>query len=290
MPALVFDCDGVLSDTERHGHLPAFNQTFREFGLPVEWGVEEYGQKLLIAGGEERMASLLTPHFIAEASLPHDAVLLQDLFATWHKRKTEIYVSRVRSGLLPGRPGVARVATEALDHGWCLAVASTSAPAAVQAVLEHVVGARLAARFDAVLGGDVVAHKKPAPDIYQLAVERLDVDPREVLVIEDSRNGLLAATAAGLRTLVTTSNYTATEDFGEASLVVTSLGEPNGVRTEVLANRSKANPRGWIVLSDLAACLGGWCLSRAPKWLDSRPGRRSVRITTMCYWWQRVWP
>ena len=189
MPALVFDCDGVYRTPRRQGHLPAFNQTFREFGLPVEWGVDEYGQKLLIAGGKERMASLLTPQFIAEASLPNDSVLLQDLVATWHKRKTgDLHIAGAER-FAPWAPGVARVATEALDHGWRLAVASTSAPAAVQAVLEHVVGTRLAARFGAVLSGDVVAHKKPAPDIYQLAVERLDIDPREVLVIEDSRKG-----------------------------------------------------------------------------------------------------
>jgi phosphoglycolate phosphatase-like HAD superfamily hydrolase len=151
MPGLVFDCDGVLSDPERDGHLPAFNQTFREFGLPVQWGVQEYGDNLLVAGGKERMASLLCPWFIKEASLPEDPVLLQEAIATWHKRKTEIYIALVRGGLLPGRPGVARLANEALVHGWRLAVASTSAPASVRAVLEHVVGAELAARSDVVL-------------------------------------------------------------------------------------------------------------------------------------------
>jgi HAD superfamily hydrolase (TIGR01509 family) len=255
MPALVFDCDGVLSDTERDGHLRAFNQSFREFGLPVRWGVEDYGKKLLIGGGKERMASLLTPEFIRQSALSEDPVLLRGAVEAWHKRKTEIYIALVRDGSLPGRPGVARLVHEALDEGWSLAVASTSAPASVQAVLDHVVGPELAARFDAVLAGDEVAHKKPAPDIYQLAIERLDAEPRETLVIEDSRNGLLAATAAGLRTVVTVSTYTAEEDFSEASLVVTSLGEPNGERTVILANRSKADPHRWVVLNDLAACL-----------------------------------
>ncbi len=73
MTALVFDCDGVLADTERYGHLPAFNQTFREFGLPVHWSEEEYGRRLLIGGGKERLASLLTPEFITDAGLPADA-------------------------------------------------------------------------------------------------------------------------------------------------------------------------------------------------------------------------
>ena len=90
MSTLIFDCDGVLADTERYGHLPAFNQTFREFGLPVQWTEEEYGQKLLIAGGKERMASLLTPEFVAAAGLPTDREAQLAEVARWHKRKTEI--------------------------------------------------------------------------------------------------------------------------------------------------------------------------------------------------------
>ena len=123
--ALVFDCDGVLADTERYGHLPAFNQTFEEFGLPVVWSEEEYGQKLLIGGGKERMASLLTPEFVAAARLPVDLEGQQEAVAAWHRRKTEIYTEMVEAGKLPGRPGVRRVVEEAREAGWALAVAST---------------------------------------------------------------------------------------------------------------------------------------------------------------------
>jgi HAD superfamily hydrolase (TIGR01509 family) len=256
MPALVFDCDGVLADTERDGHLPAFNQTFREFSLPVQWGLDDYAEKLLIGGGKERMASLLTPQFIKEASLPEDPALLRSAVEEWHRRKTEIYTAMVRAGRLPGRAGVTRLVKEAIDAGWSLAVASTSAPASVHAVLEHVVGTDLADRFDLVLAGDVVPRKKPAPDVYELTVERLAVDRREVVAIEDSRNGLLSATSAGLCTLVTISAFTALQDFREAALVVTSLGDPDGERMEVLANRTKANPHDWIVLRDLLDCMG----------------------------------
>jgi HAD superfamily hydrolase (TIGR01509 family) len=255
MPALIFDCDGVLSDTERDGHLPAFNQTFREFGLPVQWSVQEYAEKLRIAGGKERMASLLTPEFVRQASLPQDPGLLLDHIQRWHQRKTEIYISMVREGLLPGRAGVARLVEEALGRGWSLGVASTSAPASVQAVLEHTVGDDLASRFSVVLAGDVVPHKKPAPDIYQLALERLKTTRREALVVEDSRTGLLAANAAGVCTMITVSTYTAHEDFSEAALVVSSLGDPKGERTEVLANRTLAEPLDWVVLDDIIACL-----------------------------------
>ena len=192
--ALVFDCDGVLADTERYGHLPAFNQTFREFGLPVEWYVEEYGRRLKIGGGKERMASLLTPEFVAAdgpADRPRRA--RRPRSRPWHKRKTAIYTEMVVEGKLPPRPGIRRVITAAQDAGWKLGVASTSAEASVHAILEYAVGAERADRFDVFLAGDCVPKKKPAPDIYLLALEKLGVDPAEVLVVEDSRNGLEAA-------------------------------------------------------------------------------------------------
>jgi HAD superfamily hydrolase (TIGR01509 family) len=255
--ALIFDCDGVLADTERFGHLPAFNQTFAEFGLPVRWSEEEYGEKLRIGGGKERMASLLTPELVREAGLPPDAEGQKAAVAAWHACKTAIYTQMVMSGALPGRPGVRRVIGEALDAGWTLAVASTSAEASVRAVLDHVAGEEQAARFAEVLAGDVVPRKKPAPDIYELALERLGVAPSEALVVEDSRNGLEAATGAGLRCVITVNGYTADEDFREAVLVVSSLGDPDGERSHVLADRCRAEPRDWVTLRDLEACLDG---------------------------------
>jgi len=253
--ALVFDCDGVLADTERHGHLPAFNQVFREFGLPVQWSEEEYGRRLAIGGGKERMASLLTPEFVAAAGLPTDPDEQAAEIAKWHKRKTAIYTEMVAEGKLPPRPGIRRVISAAQDAGWKLGVASTSAEAAVHAILEYAVGAERASRFALVLAGDVVEHKKPAPDIYLLALERLAVPPAEVLVVEDSRNGLLAATAAGLRCLMTVNGYTEDEDSSEAILVVSSLGDPDGEKATVIANRSAAGPGAYVTLADLEACL-----------------------------------
>lgn len=255
MTALLFDCDGVLADTERFGHLPAFNATFHEFGLPVKWSAEEYGRLLRIGGGKERMATLMTPAFVAAAGLPADPEGQTAELTRWHARKTAIYTEMVAAGTLPPRPGVRRIIAQAQDAGWTLGVASTSAEASVRAILDVAAGPERAARFDLVLAGDVVPHKKPAPDIYLLAVERLAVDSAEVLVIEDSRNGLLAAVGAGLRCLVTVSDYTASEAFDEAVLVITSLGDPGGEATRVLANRSAAAPRDWITVADLEACL-----------------------------------
>jgi HAD superfamily hydrolase (TIGR01509 family) len=253
---LIFDCDGVLADTERYGHLPAFNQTFEEFGLPVRWSEEEYGRKLEIAGGKERMASLLTEDFVREHGLPEDEEGRKAMLADWHKRKTALYTEIVAAGRLPGRPGVARVVGDALDAGWDLAVASTSAEPSVRAVLDHVVGSDQAARFALVLAGDVVEKKKPAPDIYLLAMERLGADPADTLVIEDSRNGLLSAVGAGLTCVVTVNGYTEQEDFSEAVLVVSSLGDPDGEPTRVLAARGVSAPGGHVTLENLTACLG----------------------------------
>ena len=218
MPALIFDCDGVLADTERDGHRPAFNETFAEVGLPVNWSEEEYGEKLKIGGGKERMASLLTDEFVRANGLPRDAEGQKELLADWHKRKTARYKAMVLAGRLPGRPGIARIVDEAIGAGWTLAVASTSAEESVRAVLEHAVGSDNASRF-AVFAGDIVPAKKPDPAIYTLALERLSLVPRDAIVIEDSRNGLLAAVGAGLRCVVTVSSYTAEEDMSEAVLV-----------------------------------------------------------------------
>lgn len=253
MPALIFDCDGVLADTERYGHLPAFNQTFREFNLPVQWSEEDYGIKLKIAGGKERMASLLTPEFVKQGNLPYDPEEQKALLARWHKRKTAIYMQMSLDGVLPARPGVVRLIREAVEAGWRLAVASTSAEESVRAVLDSVIGKDMAAHFE-VLAGDIVPKKKPAPDIYRLALERLQVPPAKALIIEDSRNGLLAAVAAGVRCVVTLSSYTWEEDMSEALLVVSDLGEPDAPM-KVIANRSQSRPEHYITLHDLATCL-----------------------------------
>ncbi|MDC0598748.1 HAD-IA family hydrolase [Gammaproteobacteria bacterium] len=254
MKTLIFDCDGVLSDTEQHGHLPAFNQMFAEFGLPVQWSVAEYGKKLAIGGGKERMRSLLTPEFVELAGLPVDEEGQVSEIARWHKRKTEIYTQMVADGLLPPRPGIRRIILEALEAGWTLAAASTSAQVSVEAILTNAIGAENVKRFAIILAGDVVANKKPAPDIYQLAIKELNADPNSTLVVEDSRNGLMAAHGAGLNCLVTVSGYTENENFSESVLVVSELGDP-GSSIRVLSNLTKNNPENYIGLEDLSACM-----------------------------------
>jgi HAD superfamily hydrolase (TIGR01509 family) len=258
--ALIFDCDGVLADTERYGHLPAFNATFAEFDLPVRWSEEDYAEKLRIGGGKERMASLFGDAAVAEKAAIPDGTSpdgdeqRRELLARWHKTKTAHFKKLVADGKIPPRTGIARIIPEALDAGWTVAVASTSAEESVRAVLQRAVGTEAAERVP-VFAGDVVPAKKPDPAIYLLAVERLGLDPAYTLVVEDSRNGLLAATGAGLPCVVTVNGYTRDERFDEAVLVVSELGDPGSRPIEVLATRGAARPEGFVTLDDLRACL-----------------------------------
>lgn len=249
---LIFDCDGVLADTEQFGHLPAFNQMWKEMGIPWEWSVEEYGRKLKIGGGKERMTSLWNePEFIARANPPMGEVERAEMVAAWHKRKTALYKEIIESGKVPPRSGVRRLAEEALGRGWKLAVASTSAKESVESVLKHVMGEETAASFSLLLAGDVVKAKKPAPDIYLMVCEKLGVAPAECVVVEDSRNGLEAAHAAGMKVVITVNGYTRDEGFSEAAIVLTCLGDPSGETCEVLANRSTARPGEFFTVDDL---------------------------------------
>ena len=255
MTALVFDCDGVLADTERYGHLPAFNATFEEHGLPVRWSEDDYAELLRIGGGKERMATLFRdPELVRTAGLPEQEPEQAQVLAQWHKSKTAHFKALVRDGKIPARPGIARLIGAALDAGWTVAVASTSAEESVRAVLSHAVGEQTAERIP-VFAGDVVPAKKPDPAIYELAVRTLGLDKQDTLVVEDSRNGLLAATGAGLACLVTVNGYTEREGFDEAVLVVSELGDPGGTPVRVLADRGAVAPGDQLELHDLEACL-----------------------------------
>ena len=257
MTALIFDCDGVLADTERYGHLPAFNATFEEFDLPVRWDEDEYARRLKIGGGKERMASLFSDAaFVKSAGVPDDEQGRAELLLRWHKRKTAHFQDMVSRGEIPARPGIARMIPEALENGWTVAVASTSAEDSVRAVLQNAVGVEVSARIP-LFAGVVVPAKKPDPAIYTMAMDVLGLDPRETLVVEDSRNGLLAATSAGLPCLVTVNGYTRDEPFDAASLVVSELGDPGRPPIEVLADRAGVGPAEYLTLDDLRRCLVG---------------------------------
>lgn len=250
--ALIFDCDGVLADTEPDGHLVAFNQMWKKLGVPWQWSKEQYGEKLKIGGGKERMASLFhDADFREKVAVPDNEEEQKALVAVWHKEKTAIYQQIIMSGQIPPRPGIRRISQEALEAGWKLAVASTSAQAAVEAVLRHAVGEELAKEF-LVMAGDIAPKKKPAPDIYNITLEHLQLPAHFCVAVEDSRNGMLAAYAADIPVIVTVSEYTRTEDFSEAEFVVDSLAEPGLPGCRVLANRAGVKINDCVRLQNLA--------------------------------------
>ena len=220
--ALIFDCDGVLVDTERDGHRVGFNRAFEQMGIDAEWDVELYGKLLLVAGGKERMRAYFDEHGWPDEANTREA--RDALIARLHKLKTEITAGLVAEGGLPLRPGIRRIVDEAIAAGVRLGVCTTSNPKFIDAVLD-LLGPERKARFEFVHAGDCVPKKKPAPDIYLLALETLGLPAHQCMVIEDSRNGLLAARGAGLPTLVTTSTYTIEEDFTGAAKVVPELGD-----------------------------------------------------------------
>ena len=223
MKALIFDCDGVLVDTERDGHRVAFNRAFAEAGIKADWSVELYGELLKIAGGKERMT-----HYFDRHGWPSGKTA-ETLIPELHKRKTAVFTALIAGGSLPLRSGVTRIVDEAHAAGIRLGVCTTSDPKSIDGVLD-LMGKQRKAYFEIVLAGDVVAKKKPNPEIYNLAKQRLNLDSANCVVIEDSRNGLLAAAGAGMPCLITTSTYTLDEDFHEAARIVPELGDAPSVR------------------------------------------------------------
>ena len=207
---------------------------------------------------------MLTGEFVAANGLPADPEGQKELLADWHRRKTAmLQATSFATGGSPPAAGIARIVDEALQAGWTVAVASTSAEESVRAVLEHAVGEANAARF-AVFAGDVVPPRSPTRRSTSSLCSASALAPSDAIVVEDSRNGLLAAVAAGLRCVVTLSSYTASEDMSEAVLVVTSLGDP-GNPARVLANRGAAQPGELITLAiSTPAALNPYSDKEAP--------------------------
>ncbi|KAI3931443.1 hypothetical protein MKX01_040360 [Papaver californicum] len=222
--ALLFDCDGVLVDTEKDGHRISFNDTFAEMELGVTWDVDLYGELLKIGGGKERMTA-----YFNKTSWPGKAPTGDEerkkFIASLHKRKTELFMVLIEKKLLPLRPGVAKLIDQAFAKGVKVAVCSTSNEKAVSAIVSCLLGPERAEKIT-IFAGDVVPLKKPDPAIYRLAASTLGVEPSSCVVVEDSGIGLAAAKAAGMTCIVTKSGYTSDEDFSNADAVFDCIGDP----------------------------------------------------------------
>jgi len=234
LQALLFDVDGTLADTERDGHRVAFNLAFRDAGLDWDWDADLYGKLLSVTGGKERIRYYLD-HFNRNFTAPAD---LDGFIAGLHQAKTDHYTRLLSEGRIPLRPGVERLLREARDAGLRLAIATTTTPANVEALLVHTVGAESLNWFEVIAAGDIVPAKKPAPDIYFYAMKEMALEPTDCLAFEDSHNGILATRGADLKTIITVNGYTRDDDFSDAALVLDTFGEP-GAPCQVLAGDTK---------------------------------------------------
>jgi HAD superfamily hydrolase (TIGR01509 family) len=219
--AFIFDVDGTLADTEEL-HRQAFNEAFFACGVAWRWGPALYADLLQITGGKERLAGYLSQQRIPAAERGRLLRLIPQIHAT----KTRLYLELVAQGRLRPRAGVRRLMTEARGAGLKLAIASTTSPENVDSLLRASFGVDAPGWFSVIATGDVVPRKKPAPDIYNLALEKLGVTPRRAIAFEDSAIGVRAAKAAGLFTVATPSLWTIGQDFSDADLVLTSLADP----------------------------------------------------------------
>ena len=222
LTTLLFDVDGTLAETEEI-HRKAFNRAFQQAGLEWHWSQELYAGLLAVTGGKERIRYFLDTH-LPGFEAPTD---MDEYIAALHAAKTDIYTRTVASGEVVMRPGVKRLLAEARQAGLHLGIATTTTPANVTALLRHGLADDAEDWFDVIAAGAVVPNKKPAPDIYFYAMEKLGVSAAECLAFEDSENGLRSAQGAGLCTLVTVSHYSRGQDFSGAALVLDQLGEPD---------------------------------------------------------------
>lgn len=220
--ALIFDVDGTLAETEEL-HRQAFNHAFARHGLDWQWDRTVYKDLLRVTGGKERMRAY-------HGTLPIARPLPDEDILALHRIKTAHYAELVETGCCPLRPGVTELLATARARGQRLAIATTTSHGNIDALLSRALGANWAAEFDAIVAGDDVRHKKPAPDVYLETLARLKLRAADCVAIEDSRNGLIAASRAGIPVLITRSMFFADDDFGAARTVLDDLSELGGAR------------------------------------------------------------
>jgi HAD superfamily hydrolase (TIGR01509 family) len=232
--ALIFDVDGTLADTERV-HLEAFNHAFQQEGLDWHWTVEQYTQLLDISGGKERM---LHHWRSVDPDLKEvEAGAVSDTINRLHETKTAYYENAVNQGAVSLRPGVLALMSEARRLGLQLAIATTTSPVNIAALLRSAIGADWRTHFLAVGDASNAPVKKPNPQVYMKVLADLGMRAADCVAFEDSANGLRAATAAGLDTVITPNGFTAHHDFKGALRIVPDLSQVNVARLKEWHNR-----------------------------------------------------
>ena len=223
LEALIFDVDGTIAETEE-AHREAFNRIFEQEGLDWHWDRTLYSALLHVTGGKERLRHFVRTYSPSEAQrfIDDDALVV-----AMHKRKTAIYKDLISTGGVPLRPGIARLIEQAREQGVRLAIATTTNPDPLKALFEGTLGADALGWFDAIAAGDMVQNKKPASDVYDLALSQLGLSGAQCLAFEDTHLGLRAAMGAHIPTVVTVSEYSRGQDFTGAVAVVDQLGEPD---------------------------------------------------------------
>ena len=241
LEAVVLDVDGTLVDSERDGHRVAFNQAFEEAGLPDRWDVELYGELLEVTGGKRRLKA-----YFEQRGLPEEE--REELAARLHARKTELFTAMARRGEIEARPGVGRLLDELEGAGVRLAIATTGSREWVDPLLDRLFDL---GRFEVIVGGDEVPDRKPDPMAHRMAVERLEVAALACPAVEDSAIGLQAAKAAGLACVVVVNDYTRSQDFGAADLVLDGFGADSAARASALADPHGLDPPGRLDVGTL---------------------------------------
>jgi HAD superfamily hydrolase (TIGR01509 family) len=226
LQAVVFDVDGTLVDSERHGHRVAFNEAFAAAGLPYSWDEESYGHWLSFHGGVRRIDA-----FLEEVGRPEEE--RKELAPRLHEEKTRLLREMIDAGRIPPRPGMADLLDHLRAEGVRLAVATVGSEGWVKHLLESLFPA---SDFEVVVTGGDVSEKKPHPGCYLQALEGLGLPAEGVVAVEDSATGLRSALGAGLPCLVVVNDYTSGDDMEGARLVVDEVGadgrvlhDPHGI-------------------------------------------------------------
>ena len=253
LQALIFDVDGTLAETEEV-HRKAFNQAFLEADLDWHWSQECYSKLLAVSGGKERIRyyihqiahesdeykSFLETIFDSNMELLDDASL--DLWiASLHLLKGTHYAEIMASGDIELRSGVERLIREAHDSGLRLAIATTTSMENITALFNATMGSEVLDWFEVIGAAEQAPTKKPDSSVYLWVLQQLELSGYQCLAIEDTYNGLSAVTDAEIPVLITQSFYSRGENFIDALVVVTDLGEPDSPCQILLDNNANIN-------------------------------------------------